>query len=243
MHNAINLRMQKVGSYAFETFLSEEIDVYINLAINDFIDERYLPENNRLREGFEQSQKRIDDLRTLVKKNEELSVQNVELNAALSDIFVDRAAFPNDYRHLISTRCKINYNTQGIEFTVYSGKREPDGTKGNDYEELTVKAKPVQSDDIYMLLSDPFNKPRIQEPIYDISETGIDIYTNDDFIVDKIIINYIKEPAEVSLSQGVDTDLPKHTHGAIVDNTAKKILTDINQLGAAQKIESLTDEE
>jgi hypothetical protein len=67
MHIAFKLGLDKTESLQYPSFLPEEIDFWLNQAIRKFVKTRYSGLNSK-REGFEQSQKRIDDLRTLVRE-------------------------------------------------------------------------------------------------------------------------------------------------------------------------------
>jgi len=66
MHIAVNLGVQKLASFQADNLLPEEIDHELNLSVMRFIKQRYNPSSNRQGKGFEQSQKRIDDLKHLV---------------------------------------------------------------------------------------------------------------------------------------------------------------------------------
>jgi len=57
---------------------------------------------------------------------------------------------------------------------------------------------------------------------------SIDIYTNDIFIIDSVKITYIRKPKEISLSLGVNCELPEHTHQEIVAMTVASILEAIS---------------
>lgn len=239
MHTQLNLRMQKINSNAFDNFLPEERDEYLNLAINRFIKNRFIPEANYLQEGFEQSPKRYADLRTLVVKDKNLSANQVTGYASIGNYFADNVQFPNDYNFLITIRCEIHYSRSGVSFTLNAGKREVDGIEGTDYKTKTVPVKLIQSDDIYAVLSDPFNKTKINNPLADISDSGVNVYTDDNFVVDNIILNYLKKPVTVSLSTSTDSDLPEQTHDEIVDMAAKLMLSDIGALGKGEQIKNL----
>jgi hypothetical protein len=67
MHIAFKLGLDKTESLQYPSFLPEEIDFWLNQAIRKFVKTRYSGFNVK-HEGFEQSQKRIDDLRTLVRE-------------------------------------------------------------------------------------------------------------------------------------------------------------------------------
>ena len=111
--------------------------------------------------------------------------------------------------------------------TDYNEKRvsahHPSGTITN-----TVSNTYVQHDDIFTLLNDPFNTTKKTDPLTTIRGNNIDIYTNDIFIIDMVKITYIRKPKEISLSLGIDCELPDHTHQSIVDMTVSSILEGIS---------------
>mgnify|MGYP003667216582 FL=1 len=92
----------------------------------------------------------------------------------------------------------------------------------------TVNNSFVQHDDIFTLLGDPFNKTKRTDPLTTIRNSSIDIYTNDIFIIDSVKITYIRNPRNISLSLGIDCELPDHTHQEIVDMTVSSILEGIS---------------
>ena len=53
---------------------------------------------------------------------------------------------------------------------------------------------------------------------------NIDLYTSDIFIIDRVKITYIRKPQKISLSLGIDCELPEHCHQEIVDMTVSSIL-------------------
>ena len=61
--------MNKINSALFENILPQEVDFAINANIQRFAKQRYGAHANLKQKGFEMSQKRIDDLRTLVVPN------------------------------------------------------------------------------------------------------------------------------------------------------------------------------
>ena len=65
-HSAFKLELDKTDSLNYVSFLPEEIDYWLTRAVNVFVKTRYSGVNPK-GESFEQSQKRIDDLRTLVR--------------------------------------------------------------------------------------------------------------------------------------------------------------------------------
>ena len=65
MHIAIRQGVDKINSLQADSLLSEEIDIELNKNMRRFINLKY-GRNNIHRKGFEESQKRIDDLSTLI---------------------------------------------------------------------------------------------------------------------------------------------------------------------------------
>ena len=126
MHIAVNLGVQKIASFQVDNLLPQEIDHELNLAMLRFIKNRYGNMSNRMGKGFEQSQKRIDDLRTLVvEKTDYTSSTNVPVfTSNYSDIYVDRYPLPADYMFLVSVRAHTRYICDGnvIPYVVQDGE-------------------------------------------------------------------------------------------------------------------------
>ena len=68
MHAAVSQGVDKVHAQVADTLLVTEIDLELNKAIQQFISSRF-QKNNKYQQGFEESQKRRDDLRTLVEES------------------------------------------------------------------------------------------------------------------------------------------------------------------------------
>jgi len=128
MHIAVNLGVQKVASFQVDNLLPEEIDHEINMAVRRFINQRYNPMSNPKGKGFEQSQKRIDDLRTLLEDySTSLSVkQNIEAVGSGSyfgavysatgnkTINLERFKLPVDYMYLINIKSTLAINCNKV---------------------------------------------------------------------------------------------------------------------------------
>lgn len=123
MHIAVNLGVQKLASFQVDNLLPEEIDHEINMAVRRFINQRYSPQSNPKRRGFEQSQKRIDDLRTLLEdfhvpmrkqsrprqlySSAGSSFGVVYTSPAAGPIRLERFKIPVDYMYLINIKADI----------------------------------------------------------------------------------------------------------------------------------------
>lgn len=123
MHIAVNLGVQKIASFQADTLLPQEIDFELNIAMMKFIKQKYNATSNRLGKGFEQSQKRVDDIRNLVVTTNANtistggflvdSIGTYVYNVANTNIYVDKATLPLDYLFLISVFAEVNYNCNG----------------------------------------------------------------------------------------------------------------------------------
>jgi len=94
-------------------------------------------------------------------------------------------------------------------------------------ERLTVENKFSQLDDIFTMLKDPFNTTKYTSPLFTVRQNNIDIYTDNLFVVEQIKLTYLKLPNDISLSLGINCELPDHTHREIVDMTISSILEGI----------------
>jgi len=118
MHIAIQQGVDKINSFQADMLLPEEIDLELNKAQAKFISLKY-GAGNKYQKGFEQSQKRIDDLRSLVVETSLQALYKEQLN---NTIFVDTVRLPKDYMHLVNSRSKLWINKCiPIEFDETTG--------------------------------------------------------------------------------------------------------------------------
>lgn len=107
---------------------------------------------------------------------------------------------------------------------AFNEKRDP----VESTERLTVSNTFIQQDDIFTMLQDPFNTTKHTDPLTTIRGNEIDIYTSDIFIIDTVKITYIRNPRNISLTLGIDCELPIHAHQEIIDMTVGSILEGIS---------------
>jgi len=113
MHIAVNLGVQKIASFQADALLPEEIDYELNTAVRRFISQRYNTQGNKYRRGFEQSQKRLDDLRHLVEDytTSTSSYMGVGYTSRTNgNIDIYRYKFPNDYMFLVNVLSEVVHN-------------------------------------------------------------------------------------------------------------------------------------
>ena len=236
MHHAVELGVQQIDSHRDDDFLPEEIDYYLNKSQERFIKKRYNPFGNAYMRGFEQSQKRIEDLRKLFVKDGQLDSNFSEDTSAISGFYTDYVELPEDHFLTISQRSLVKFKTGGINWEINNGKRVPTDT---NYGEKVSKNRVAQSDQIYSLLNDPFNTTKYDDPIADFNENQINIYTDNTFIVDKLFLNYIRHPKKVNYNKSINCELPQHTHEEIVDGAVRLILGTIDSMGPEYKAQQL----
>tara|TARA_R100001591_G_scaffold117857_1_gene138408 strand:+ start:1682 stop:2884 length:1203 start_codon:yes stop_codon:yes gene_type:complete len=110
MHIAVNLGVQKIASFQADSLLPEEIDYELNTAVRRFISQRYNKHGNKYRRGFEQSQKRLDDLRHLVEDytTERHSYMGIGYTSkSKGNIDIYRYKFPTDYMFLVNVLSEV----------------------------------------------------------------------------------------------------------------------------------------
>ena len=115
MHLAVQQGVDKINSLQADMLLREEIDLELNKSMFKFINLKY-GKNNLYRRGFEESQKRIDDLRTLVKEYKSPVTFKERINI---NTWVDKFRLPNDYMYLVSQRSDVWINDCNTKFLNY----------------------------------------------------------------------------------------------------------------------------
>ena len=103
MHLAVQQGVDKINSLQADMLLSEELDIELNKSLTRFINLKY-GINNVYNKGFEESQKRIDDLRTLVTEYSALTTYKEQYD---NKIWVDTFRLPTDYLYLVSQRSEV----------------------------------------------------------------------------------------------------------------------------------------
>ena len=115
MHLAIRQGVDKINSLQADMLLPQELDIELNKSMSKFVNTKY-GRNNIYGKGFEQSQKRIDDLRTLVVEYENSATYKGRYN---NDFFIDQFQLPSDYLYLVNQKSTIlSNNCETIGFSL-----------------------------------------------------------------------------------------------------------------------------
>lgn len=191
-----------------EKLTSDTIISFINEAIDKFYKTRYSGINFKA-QGFEQTQKRIDDLRTLIKnkKYTEGSINKSDRNSYSVEL-------PEDYVLLLG-------DTAGIQPSNLNECWEKDDlgayiVKYTDTLESTIETLDRQ-------LSNSLSEHKLKycqaRPLKLIQDNNVILYTDGKYKVSEYEITYLAKPSKINSSNITNTeytDLPEHTHMEIV---------------------------
>jgi hypothetical protein len=203
MHQAIRLHLDKSTSLTGSVdFLPEELDFWLNEAQDRFIKQR-LYGNNYRQQKFDDTQKRIDDLKTLL-------VQSGRINLSPS------------YLAENVKECGLPTNFVDAPYLFYINS-----TLYNNIGNVLQTGDTISFDLISRYLKDSINNPYIRRPLVVFFQSGevtvIGFIHGDEFIPTQCDITYIKKPRKlVSGTIGVGTyetnicELPEYTHKEIV---------------------------
>lgn len=197
---------------------SDTIISFINEAIDKFWKTRYSGLNYKQR-GFEQDQKRTDDLRTLVTKHTYKDTDITKVNQEEYTV-----TLPDDYVILLG-------DTAGIS--------PADGVINNCWEKDALGNYKIKYSDtiegtietVDRIKENSLSEYRLKytkaKPIRLIQDNTITLYTDGNYKVAEYTIEYLKKPSKVDLKTNPTdeyTDLPSHTHMEVVKLAVQLIL-------------------
>ncbi len=208
-HQAFKLELDKIDSLNYPNLLPEEIDYFLNKAQENFVKQRYGNTNNK-RQSFEQSQKRTDDLKALVKNAILTPASNVPDNIDPNAQFVE---LPVDYWFTVQERCKIGHptchNTSIIE---------------------TVEVDVIDHDNFNKIISNPFRKPNNSKVLRIMAYNQTELIHAPQVTIFEYYLRYLKKPIQVSLSGNITFELSDHTHEEIVNEAVSLALESIESI-------------
>lgn len=209
----INPELSLAGKLPSDTIIS-----FINEAIDKFWKTRYSGLNFKQR-GFEQDQKRTDDLRTLVTKHTYKDTDITKVNQEEYTV-----TLPDDYVILLG-------DTAGIS--------PADGVINNCWEKDALGNYKIKYSDtiegtietVDRIKENSLSEYRLKytkaKPIRLIQDNTITLYTDGNYKVAEYTIEYLKKPSKVDLKTNPTdeyTDLPSHTHMEVVKLAVQLIL-------------------
>jgi hypothetical protein len=207
-HKEFKIFLDKVDSSSYSELKDGEIDIYLNEAQERFVKQRY-GANNLYGTGFEQSQKRTEDLKELVVSRYFLSaVSSTYSGTGLNVYQTDLSTGFSDSGSTVPNTAEYMFFTKAITLLK----------KGTC--ETWCRTKLVQHDDITNVMLDPFNRPNTKKSVSFFEEGGLYVWAPVGYSVVKALVTYIKRP--VSINKGtygfpvVQCELSEHTHKEIL---------------------------
>lgn len=185
-------------------------EYWLNAGLSKFWKTRYSQMNIK-QEAFEQTQKRIDDLRTLV--TEQL-FENLDITSINSELYT--VALPENYTILLGDTAGIA-PADGVDIECW--QKNEDGSyiiKYSDTIEGTV-------DTIDRIKENSLSEYRLHytkaKPIRLIQGNNINLYTDGKYKISKYKITYLRIPSKINIHTAPFqeyTDMPEHTQLEIV---------------------------
>lgn len=228
MHMAIRIVLDKTSGFTYASLLPEELDFWLNEAQQRFIKQR-LSGNNYLREKYDQSQKRIDDLKTLVRQSGNLTLTSSNLGSNVKEAILPTSDSTSPYMFYLNSSLKDSLNNE-----LQTGDIIP-VTLLNTY------------------VKDSINNPFILKPLVFIYNAYSSFYTTnvdkiafihgDEFTPYTASVLYVKKPMKLvsgtpSTYETNTCELPEHTHSEIV-NIAVSLLVENLESPRVQTFEQL----
>lgn len=219
MHSEFYLRLDEINSSSLPQFLTEEVDDILNSAILRFTKTRY-SKNNLYRSGFEERQKRTEDLKALTVTATVASTEVVTEENTYS------VSFPNDWLFYLRGRAEVN---------------------SPNCENYFTSIDVIQQDDIETVKGDPFAKPDKFNVVGYFENNSLYLLSDGTFSIPNAKLTYLSYPDTVvhpdTGNPQVDCNLSEHTHDEIVELAVKLALNQIEspreqtQQGILNKIE------
>jgi hypothetical protein len=189
MHTAFKLELDKIDSLQYPSFTSNEIDYWLNQAIRRFVKTRYSGTNYK-REGFEQTQKRIDDLRTIVREVT-VTCTATEAIKSIGEATIDSYVLTNGFSNSIFTAAPYWLSlgeevllTIGLATTIRQGVTE------------------VTADEYRSEIDNPYSSFRLHygnaKPLRLFYNDTIEFISDGNYVVTSAYVRYIKQPVPVN---------------------------------------------
>lgn len=218
MNREFDITLDKVASSAYPEFQDWERDFFLTEAMHRLIKTRY-SRNNVHGKGFEESQKRTEDLKALVEtrycailtNTAYAGVDNVfkaDLTTMYSDLDMTVAS-EFDYMFYVKSKAEVSYNAC-VEFR---------------------NVKVVQQDDLHAIENDPFNKPSVNKPVLFFENDSIFIWAAENSVISKFMLTFIRRPLDINsgtyngLAQ--PCELSEHMHKEVVQTAVEIALENI----------------
>jgi hypothetical protein len=222
MHLEFKLSLDKLDSSAYPDLQPAEIDYWLNTGYLRAIKTRY-SRNNIYRQGFEEIQKRTDDLKALVVTN----------YAAVSAVTTETATYKIDLATLFTNEAhSVANTTEKYMFYLRGRARHVVASCGSQYCGVNI----VRHDDLDSVLYDPFKKPYVLESVAYFERGSLYVVTDGSYTIDKFKVTYLKKPLLIDKAQilsplgltGSQTiEIDDHMQDEVIQEAVKAALENI----------------
>lgn len=203
---------------------TDDIEYYLNRAQEDYVKEQHLLIKDIYRnQGVNtfEVQRVIENIRTLIESHKFIyNVSLLDSDEIANAVVVDVNDTNEDYLFYLRSRLYVD-------------------------DEHSLNCKIIDPVMLNKYTSTKFNSPLFREPGIIIEGNKITIVYPDDleFNADSYYeLVYIKYPEEMSIKEGIDCELPLHTHSEIVDNAVLLFLNDLRNIGATVQPQKTRDD-
>jgi hypothetical protein len=203
LHTYFKLELDNTSTFNTPSYEPEEIDYWLNEAIRKFAKTRYSGINAK-HESFEQSQKRIDDLRTLIKTYSDATLTSSAVTG--SSLVNYTADLPTDYWLTLDEEVTISF-TNACNQSI---------SKRQGIKECTLNTYRQLIDDAHADFKLHYDSAK---PLRLFIGTSIQLTSDGNYTITAYHMSYMKKPTELTISVNPDTeyaDLPSHTHNEII---------------------------
>jgi hypothetical protein len=204
MHKAVYEELHKTASWILGDLDGDQLDYFLNAAQEEFVKQRFYRASNLKGQGFEDTMKRLEDLRELVYINYS---DTISPDLSATEVELDLAA---DHMFLINLRIISRYSACAVP-TVESPI-------------VKVPARVVETEQVHEMMRSPFHRSTHKSPLATIYEDQVRVFQGQRFLVIGIEADYIRQPRKLSLVLEQSSLLSPHTHLEIVKMAVNSIL-------------------
>jgi hypothetical protein len=198
MVQAFKFRLDKNDSFNYPNYENQEIDLLLNQAQERIIKQRYGTSNVK-KTSFEETQKRVEDLKSIVDTAIIIpavtALDNISVNAVFCNL-------PINHYFTVFENCKVSYidcdnNTVIKDIPI-------EGIQHNDYNKI---------------VNNPFKKPNLEKVLRLMESGRSELIHDNNMSIHEYRIRYIRKPVTIDSVNipNVDCELSEHLHDELVD--------------------------
>lgn len=190
---AFKFGMDKFDSFGLPNFEDDEVLLLLNQAQDRFVKQRY-GDTNTKKFGFEEIQKRTEDIKNIVRNSIIVPSVNTTENISVNSQF---CTLPSDYWISVQERARITYL---------------DCLGAIVADECFVEA--IQHNDYNYKIGNPYTKPNTGKILRLMENGQIELIHSPDTTITSLHLRYIKEP--VRITNLITCELSPMVHSEIV---------------------------